>query len=93
MREFGEAVGIGDRLGFGPIELVVRTLGDDGRIETVGLRLVRARLERGEPGGPRALHRLVAALRGDPRHEPPLKAGPAVAQPEATVAPPEGAER
>ena len=53
--------------GFGPIELVVRTLGDDGRIETVGLRLVRAGLERGEPGGPRALHRLVAALRGDPR--------------------------
>ncbi len=71
MREFGEAVGIGDRLAFGPIELVVRTLADDGGVQTVGLRLGRAHLERGQATGPHALQRLLAALRGQPRAELP----------------------
>lgn len=70
-REFGEAVGIGDRLAFGPIELVVRTLADDGKVQTVGLRLGRAHLERGQPAGRHALQRLLAALRGQPRTELP----------------------
>jgi potassium/hydrogen antiporter len=66
-REFGEEVGPGDRLAYGPIDLVVRTLADDGRIETVGLRLAPARLLRERVPQRRALQRLVTALRGEPR--------------------------
>jgi potassium/hydrogen antiporter len=66
-REFGEEVGPGDRMAYGPIDLVVRTLADDGRIETVGLRLAPARLLRERAPQRRALQRLVTALRGEPR--------------------------
>jgi NhaP-type Na+/H+ and K+/H+ antiporter len=65
-REFGAEVGPGDRLAYGPIDLVVRTLADDGRIETVGLRLVPVRLLRAGQPRTRALQRLAAALRGEP---------------------------
>jgi cell volume regulation protein A len=67
VREFGDAVGPGDRLAYGPIDLVVRTLADNGRIETVGLRLEPARLLRSRLPRPRAVQRLIAALRGEAR--------------------------
>src|SRR5690606_23522920 len=38
-RELGGAIGVGDRLRFGSIELIVRELGEDGKIASVGLAL------------------------------------------------------
>lgn len=40
-REFGDAIEVGDRIGLGPIELVVRRLDDDRHIVEVGLSINR----------------------------------------------------
>jgi cell volume regulation protein A len=40
-REFGEAIEVGDRIGLGPIELVVRRLDEDRRIAEVGMSIMR----------------------------------------------------
>ncbi len=40
-REFGEAIEVGDRIGLGPIELVVRRLDDARHIVEVGLSITR----------------------------------------------------
>jgi cell volume regulation protein A len=40
-REFGDAVEVGDRIGLGPIELVVRRLDEERRIAEVGLSITR----------------------------------------------------
>jgi NhaP-type Na+/H+ and K+/H+ antiporter len=40
-REFGEAIEIGDRIGLGPIELIVRRLDDNRHIVEVGLSITR----------------------------------------------------
>jgi cell volume regulation protein A len=40
-REFGDAVEVGDRIGLGPIELVVRRLDDNRHIVEVGLSITR----------------------------------------------------
>lgn len=38
-REFGDTISIGDRLAYGPVELIACALRDDGRVETVGVAL------------------------------------------------------
>jgi cell volume regulation protein A len=62
-REFGDALAIGDRLAYGPIELIVRTLGDDGRIETVGIALEPVRLVKPQIRLPWAPWRHIKARR------------------------------
>lgn len=40
-REFGDAIEVGDRIGLGPIELVVRRLDEERRVAEVGLSITR----------------------------------------------------
>lgn len=42
-RVFGQAIRIGDRAAWGPVDLVVHSLSDAGSVETVGLALEPAR--------------------------------------------------
>ena len=79
-REFGSTVGPGDRQACGPVDLIVRSVGDEGRIEDVGLALEPAAQAR---AGLRLMSRPRAVLDRLRRHPKSRSALP-VSEPEAT---------
>jgi NhaP-type Na+/H+ and K+/H+ antiporter len=67
-RAFSDTISVGDRLAYGPIELIVRTFGDDGRIDKVGVALEPVRFFKPQVRLPWAFWRYLGApqaARGD----------------------------